>query len=63
VVYFGVLMQNMRLVEAAMELAPCALGSGDSDLFARATGIDDLEESSVDELLPGPAESRDRGRR
>ncbi len=49
----GVLYQNMYLAATAMHLAPCALGTGDSDLFARATGNDYLAESSVGEFLLG----------
>ena len=49
----GVLYQTMYLVATAMELAPCALGGGDSDLFARATGLDYYEETSVGEFLLG----------
>jgi len=33
----GALMQTMYLVATAMGLAPCALGSGDVELFASAT--------------------------
>ena len=51
----GVLLQTMYLVATAMGLAPCALGSGDSDCFARATGLDFREESSVGEFLLGGA--------
>ncbi|MCB0009385.1 MAG: SagB family peptide dehydrogenase, partial [Anaerolineales bacterium] len=35
----GVLMQTMYLVAADMGLAPCALGGGHSDLFAKAAGL------------------------
>ena len=49
----GVLYQSMYLAATAMNLAPCALGTGDSDLFARATGNDYLAESSVGEFLLG----------
>jgi SagB-type dehydrogenase family enzyme len=54
----GVLMAHMYLAATAMGLAPCAIGSGDSSLFARATGLDPLEESSVGEFTLGtlPAE-------
>lgn len=52
----GALMQTMYLVATAMELAPCALGSGDVELFAQATGLNQLEESSVGEfILSSPA--------
>ncbi|MEU5367228.1 hypothetical protein ABZ354_27800 [Streptomyces sp. NPDC005925] len=43
----------MYSVATAMGLAPCALGSGDIDLFARATGCDPVEESSVGEFSLG----------
>jgi SagB-type dehydrogenase family enzyme len=49
----GVLYQNMYLVATAMDLAPCALGGGDSDLFARAAGLDYYSETSVGEFLIG----------
>lgn len=47
----GALMQTMYLVATAMGLAPCALGSGDVELFAAATGLDRLVESSVGEFI------------
>jgi len=46
----GVVIQTMYLVAAAMDLAPCALGWGDSDLFGRAAGLDPLAEGSVAEF-------------
>ncbi len=49
----GVLYQTMYLVATAMDLAPCALGGGDSDLFARAAGLDYYTETSVGEFLLG----------
>jgi SagB-type dehydrogenase family enzyme len=49
----GVLFQSMYLAATAMNLAPCALGAGDADLFARATGNDYYAESSVGEFLLG----------
>ena len=54
----GVVFQNMYLAATAMELAPCALGAGDSDLFARAVGSDYYAETSVGEFLLG---SKPRG--
>ncbi|ALU39619.1 hypothetical protein AS188_07480 [Kocuria flava] len=51
--HVGVLMQTMYLVATDMGLAACAIGSGDSDLFSRATGLDPLECTSVGELLLG----------
>lgn len=49
----GVMYEAMYLAAAAMELAPCALGGGDSALFAQATGLDPLLESSVGEFMLG----------
>jgi SagB-type dehydrogenase family enzyme len=51
----GVVFQTMYLVATAMGLAGCALGGGDSDVFARATGLDYFEESSVGEFMLGSA--------
>ncbi|MBW4616805.1 MAG: SagB family peptide dehydrogenase [Desmonostoc vinosum HA7617-LM4] len=51
--HVGVLYQTFYLVATAMNLAPCALGTGNSDLFAKATGIDYYEESSVGEFMLG----------
>jgi SagB-type dehydrogenase family enzyme len=47
----GALIQQMYLVATAMNLAPCALGGGDSDLFAEAAGLDYYAETSVGEFL------------
>lgn len=49
----GVLLQTLYLVATAMGLAACALGSGDSDHFARASGTDPWAEATVGELLVG----------
>jgi SagB-type dehydrogenase family enzyme len=49
----GVVYQTMYLAATAMDLAPCGLGCGDSDLFARAAGLDYYVESSVGEFLLG----------
>jgi len=43
----------MYLVATAMDLAPCALGGGDSDLFTKVAGTDYLQESSVGEFMLG----------
>jgi SagB-type dehydrogenase family enzyme len=51
----GVLYQMMYLTATAMGLAPCALGAGDSALFASAAGTDYFAESSVGEFLLGSA--------
>ncbi|MBI1916592.1 MAG: SagB family peptide dehydrogenase [Planctomycetes bacterium] len=49
----GVLYQTMYLAATAMKLAPCGLGGGDADLFARAAGTDYYAETSVGEFLLG----------
>jgi len=49
----GILYQTMYLVATAMDLAPCALGGGNSDLFAKAAGLDYYTETSVGEFLLG----------
>jgi SagB-type dehydrogenase family enzyme len=46
----GVLYQQMYLVATALGLAPCAIGAGDTQLFAQASGLDFLRESSVGEF-------------
>lgn len=51
--HIGVLYQNLYLVATNMGLAPCALGGGDSDVFAKATGLNYVEESSVGEFMLG----------
>jgi SagB-type dehydrogenase family enzyme len=49
----GVLYQTMYLAATAMGLAPCALGCGNADRFARAAGTDYYAETSVGEFLLG----------
>jgi len=51
--HVGVVYQTMYLAATAMELAPCAVGGGDADLFARAAGFDYCTETSVGEFLLG----------
>ncbi len=51
--HVGVLYQTMYLVATAMKLAPCGLGGGNSDLFAKATGCDYYAETSVGEFALG----------
>jgi SagB-type dehydrogenase family enzyme len=51
----GALFQTMYLVATAMGLAPCALGCGNSLVFARAAGADRFAEPSVGEFLLGSA--------
>ncbi|AFY76981.1 SagB-type dehydrogenase domain protein [Pleurocapsa sp. PCC 7327] len=55
--HVGVLYQTMYLVATVMDLAPCALGQSNSDLFAMATGIDYYSESSVGEFILGNIKS------
>jgi SagB-type dehydrogenase family enzyme len=54
----GALLQTMYLVATAMKLAPCALGLGDSDLFARAAGTEYYAETSIGEFLIGSRADR-----
>jgi SagB-type dehydrogenase family enzyme len=49
----GALYQTLYLVATAMGLAPCALGGGDSDIFAGLSGLRYEEESSVGEFVLG----------
>jgi SagB-type dehydrogenase family enzyme len=51
----GILTHQMYLAATAMGLAPCALGGGDSDRFARAFGLDYYEEPAVGEFMLGTA--------
>jgi SagB-type dehydrogenase family enzyme len=46
----GVRFQQMYLVATALGLAACAIGTGDSDLFARASGLPFTEETAVGEF-------------
>jgi SagB-type dehydrogenase family enzyme len=57
----GVAMQTMYLTATAMGLAGCAVGAGDSALFAQATGLPIEEETSVGEFCLGePAPQPER---
>lgn len=47
----GTLVQQMYLAATDLGLRPCAIGSGDSDLFAEATGLDYYAETSVAEFI------------
>ncbi|HPN31692.1 MAG TPA: SagB family peptide dehydrogenase [bacterium] len=49
----GILLQTMYLTAAAMELAPCAIGCGNSDIFAKTAGLNYYEETSVAEFMIG----------
>jgi SagB-type dehydrogenase family enzyme len=51
--HVGIIYQTMYLVATAMNLAPCALGTGNSDLFAKALKINYYGESSVGEFILG----------
>jgi SagB-type dehydrogenase family enzyme len=61
--HVGVMFQTMYLTATAMNLAPCALGGGDADLFARAASTDYFTETSVGEFLLGSVQeiSESRG--
>lgn len=52
----GVLYQTLYLNATAMGLAPCALGGGDSEVFASASGLDPFTEGAVGELAVGTRE-------
>lgn len=49
----GSLQQTMYLVATAMNLAPCAIGCGNSDVLAATVGTDYYAETSVGELILG----------
>jgi SagB-type dehydrogenase family enzyme len=49
----GALLQTLYLVATDMDLAPCAIGGGDSDLFARVAGLDYLTEGAIGEMTVG----------
>ncbi|MFI5335134.1 MAG: SagB family peptide dehydrogenase, partial [Chlamydiales bacterium] len=49
----GALLQTFYLVATAMDLAPCAVGGGNSDLFTQTVGIPYLEETSICEFILG----------
>jgi SagB-type dehydrogenase family enzyme len=51
--HVGVVFAMMYLSAAAMDLAPCAIGAGDSDLFAQISGVDYYEETAVGEFALG----------
>jgi len=51
--HVGVVYQTLYLAATAMGLAPCAVGGGDSDCFARAAGLDYYAETAVGEFLLG----------
>jgi SagB-type dehydrogenase family enzyme len=49
----GGVFQSLYLAATAMGLAPCAIGGGDADLFARAAGLNYYVEGSVGEFVLG----------
>ena len=49
----GALLQTMYLVATSLGLGACAIGTGDVNAFAEATGLSPWEESSVAELVLG----------
>lgn len=49
----GVLYQTLYLAATELGLSACGLGTGDSALFARITGLDPLVEGTVGECLIG----------
>jgi len=55
--HVGAAYQTMYLAATAMGLAPCALGGGDSDRFAKAAGTNYYAETSVGEFLLGSVSS------
>jgi SagB-type dehydrogenase family enzyme len=59
--HVGVVYQTMYLTATAMGLAPCAVGVGNADVFARAAGTDYYAETSVGEFLLGSRPSRKAG--
>ena len=52
----GVLLQTMYLTATALDLAPCAIGGGNSDLFCKVMGTDYLDETSVGEFMLGSSD-------
>jgi SagB-type dehydrogenase family enzyme len=46
----GVAIQTMYLAATAMNLSACAIGNGDPAVFAKATGLNPAEETSVAEF-------------
>ncbi|MEM6477695.1 MAG: SagB family peptide dehydrogenase [Pseudomonadota bacterium] len=49
----GAIYQTMYLVATAMGIGGCGLGLGNSDLFARLTGLDYTQEGSIGEFMIG----------
>jgi SagB-type dehydrogenase family enzyme len=55
--HVGVIHETMYMAATAMGLACCAIGGGDSDIFARAAGTQYFAETSVGEFLLGSAKN------
>ena len=51
--HVGSLHQTMYLMATAMDIAPCALGSGNAELFAKVARTNYYGESSVGEFMLG----------
>ncbi|BAY66532.1 hypothetical protein NIES22_66710 [Calothrix brevissima NIES-22] len=51
--HIGVLFQTFYLVATAMQLAPSAIGGGNSELFSKIANLNEYEESSVGEFILG----------
>ena len=56
----GALYQTLYLAATDLGLSPCGIGSGDSALFARITGLDPVVEGSVGEFILGGRPRGDR---
>lgn len=56
--HVGVLKQNFYLVATNMGLAPCAVGTADSDVFGQVMGLNYVEESVVGEFAIGSLPKR-----
>lgn len=54
----GVVYATMYFVATAMDLAACALGTGDSDCFVKVSGTEYLKETSVGEFVLGSKPAR-----
>ena len=57
--HVGALYQTMYLVATAMNLAPCGIGIGDSDLFTTAAGGNYYAQTSVGEFALGSRHESD----
>jgi oxazoline/thiazoline dehydrogenase len=51
--HIGVLFQTFYLVATAMQLAPSAIGAGNSEQFGKVANLNEYEESSVGEFILG----------